>query len=95
MLYMIVERFRDGDPVPVYARVRAKARQANDVRYVASWGTTDLARCYQVMECDDRAALQWVDWFNNRRLLEPIGCVPPAEFEKAFYEKEVALVRAA
>jgi len=25
--------------------------------------------------------LEWVDWFNNRRLLEPIGYIPPAEFE--------------
>lgn len=31
------------------------------------------------------ATLNWVDWFNNRRLLEPIGYVPPAEFEEAFY----------
>ncbi len=32
--------------------------------------------------------LEWVDWFNHRRLLEPIGYVPPAEFEVAFYERE-------
>jgi transposase InsO family protein len=31
------------------------------------------------------ATLEWVDWFNHRRLLEPIGDVPPAEFEKAYY----------
>lgn len=34
------------------------------------------------------ATLEWVDWFNNRRILEPIGNVPPAEFETVFYEKE-------
>ena len=28
---------------------------------------------------------QWVDWFNHRRLLEPIGNVPPAEAEDAYY----------
>jgi putative transposase len=33
--------------------------------------------------------LEWVDWFNNRRLLEPIGHVPPAEFEAAYHRKEV------
>jgi len=33
------------------------------------------------------ATLTWVDWFNNRRLLEPIGNVPPAEFEAAYYEQ--------
>jgi len=31
------------------------------------------------------AVLNWVDWFNNRRLLEPIGYVPPAEYEEAWY----------
>ena len=31
------------------------------------------------------ATLEWVDWFNNRRLLEPIGYVPPAEAEANYY----------
>ena len=31
------------------------------------------------------ATLEWVDWFNNRRLLEPIGYVPPAEYEAHYY----------
>jgi putative transposase len=31
------------------------------------------------------ATLEWVDWFNNRRLLEPIGNIPPAETEANFY----------
>ena len=33
------------------------------------------------------AALEWVDWFNNRRLLESIGDIPPAEFEQAYYDQ--------
>ena len=33
------------------------------------------------------ATLAWVEWFNNRRLLEPIGDIPPAEFERAYYEQ--------
>jgi len=33
------------------------------------------------------ATLKWVDWFNNRRLLEPIGNVPPAEKESMYYEQ--------
>ena len=32
--------------------------------------------------------LEWTDWFNHRRLLEPIGNVPPAEFETSFYRRE-------
>jgi transposase InsO family protein len=34
------------------------------------------------------ATLEWVDWYNNRRLLEPIGNIPPVEFEAAYYEQE-------
>ena len=33
------------------------------------------------------ATLEWVDWFNNRRLLEPIGNVPPAEYEMMYYRQ--------
>jgi putative transposase len=33
------------------------------------------------------ATLDWVDWFNNRRLLEPIGNIPPAEFESMYYHQ--------
>ena len=31
------------------------------------------------------ATLEWVDWYNNRRLLEPIGNIPPAEAEARYY----------
>jgi transposase InsO family protein len=37
-------------------------------------------------EAVEFATLRWVDWFNNRRLLEPIGYVPPAEYEAQYYE---------
>lgn len=36
-------------------------------------------------EAVEFATLEWVDWFNNRRLLEPIGNIPPVEFEEAYY----------
>jgi putative transposase len=39
--------------------------------------------------------LKWVDWFNNRRLLEPIGDIPPTEFEALYYEKQEAPVMVA
>lgn len=32
--------------------------------------------------------LDWVDWFNNRRLLEPIGNIPPVEFEEIYYQSQ-------
>jgi len=36
------------------------------------------------------ATLEWVDWWNNRRLLEPIGYVPPAEYEAAYYQQHAS-----
>ncbi len=62
MLYMIIENFRNGDPAPVYARFRAHGRLAPEgLRYVSSWVTEDIRRCYQVMQCDDRALLDaWI-----------------------------------
>ncbi|PYQ70726.1 MAG: IS3 family transposase [Acidobacteria bacterium] len=38
------------------------------------------------VEAVEFATLEWVDWFNHRRLLEPIGYVPPAEYEARYYE---------
>jgi len=38
------------------------------------------------LEAVEFATLTWVDWFNTRRLLEPIGYVPPAEYEARYYE---------
>ena len=42
---------------------------------------------WRSLEAVELATLTWVDWFNHRRLLEPIGFVPPAEAEAAFYAK--------
>jgi putative transposase len=39
------------------------------------------------LEAVEFATLEWVDWFNHRRLLEPIGYVPPAEYEARYYEQ--------
>ena len=40
---------------------------------------------WRSLEAVEYATLEWVDWFNNRRLLEPIGNIPPAEAEVNFY----------
>ena len=46
MLYMIIEHFRGGDPLPVYRRFRDQGRLAPDgLWYVASWVTDDFRRC--------------------------------------------------
>lgn len=59
---MVVEHFK-GDPVPVYRRFRDHGRLAPEgLRYVSSWVTEGLQRCFQVMECDEPRLLQeWID----------------------------------
>ena len=49
---------------------------------------------WRSFEAVEFATLEWVDWFNNRRLLEPIGNLPPAEAEARFYAQfeELAMV---
>jgi len=42
---------------------------------------------WRTLQAVEYATLEWVDWFNNRRLLEPIGHVPPAEAEAAYYRE--------
>ena len=37
------------------------------------------------------ATLEWVDWFNTQRLLEPIGYGPPAEYEAAYYQERTPM----
>jgi hypothetical protein len=58
---MIVERFKNGDPVPVYQRFRERGRLAPEgLHYVSSWVDSTLATCYQVMETSDAALIdQW------------------------------------
>ena len=67
MLYMVVEHFRDGDPVPVYRRFRDRGRLAPDgLQYVSSWVDEKLATCFQLMETDDRDVLdQWMANWND------------------------------
>ncbi|MBP1807768.1 integrase core domain-containing protein, partial [Rubellimicrobium aerolatum] len=50
---------------------------------------------WRSFEAVEYTTLEWVDWFNNRRLLEPIGNIPPAEAEANFYAALVTPVMAA
>jgi hypothetical protein len=62
MLFMVIERFKDRDPVPVYRRVRDSGiKFPEGLTYVGSWIEPNFDRCFQLMECDDARLLQeWV-----------------------------------
>jgi hypothetical protein len=78
---MVLEYFRHPDATPVYERFRQRGRLAPDgLRYVSSWVTSDLTRCYQVMECDDRALLdQWIDAWRDIVDFEVFPVITSAE----------------
>ena len=62
ILYMVVEHFKNKDAVPVYQRFLDNGRMAPDgLEYVSSWVDQEFARCYQLMETEDRTLLdQWI-----------------------------------
>ncbi|HLK69246.1 MAG TPA: DUF3303 family protein [Bryobacteraceae bacterium] len=63
-LYMVVEHFRNNDAAPVYRRFRERGRMMPDgVRYVSSWVDDKMARCFQLMETEDRRLLD--EWMAN------------------------------
>jgi hypothetical protein len=81
MFYMIIESFKNGDPIPVYRRFRDHGRLApQGLQYVSSWVTSDMTRCYQLMECDDRRLLeQWMARWNDLVDFEVIPVITSAQ----------------
>jgi hypothetical protein len=66
MLFMVIERFKDNDMLPIYQRVQAEGRLLPaGLTYVDSWVEPNFGRCFQLMECDDLRLLQ--EWILNWR----------------------------
>ena len=85
MRYMIVERYKHGDPGPVYRRCRAQGRLAPDgLVYVDSWVDAALNRCFQVMETADPALLdEWMARWSDIVDFEVIPVVTSSEASAA------------
>ena len=62
MLFMVIERFRDNDMIPIYEQVRDGGRKLPEgLKYIDSWVEPNFSRCFQLMECEDVRLLQeWV-----------------------------------
>lgn len=62
MLFMVIERFKDNDMLPIYKRVRDEGRMFPDgLEYIDSWVEPNFSRCFQLMKCDDARLLQaWI-----------------------------------
>jgi hypothetical protein len=79
MLFMVIERFRDNDMVPVYRRVRDAGRSLPEgLEYVDSWVEPNFGRCFQLMRCSDARLLQqWVlEWRGLGVTFEIVPVVP-------------------
>jgi len=81
MLYVVIEDFRHGDPIPVYRRFRDRGRlMPAGIEYRGSWVTQDLRRCFQIMECEDRRLLdQWMANWDDIIDFEVVPVVTSAE----------------
>jgi Domain of unknown function (DUF3303) len=64
LLYMIIEHFKNQDPVPVYRRFQDRGRLSPEgLRYISSWVDEKLERCFQLMETENRKHLD--EWVGN------------------------------
>jgi len=80
MLFMVIERFKNQDPIPVYRRVRDPGITFPEgLTYVGSWIEPNFDRCFQLMECDDPALfLPWVARWRDLVDFEIVPVVPSA-----------------
>jgi hypothetical protein len=78
MLFMVIERFRDNDMVPIYKRVRDGGRMLPEgLKYIDSWVEPSFSRCFQLMECDDlRLFQEWMlQWRGSGATIEIVPVV--------------------
>ena len=86
MLFMIVERFKDRDPAPIYKRLRESGRSMPDgLRYIDSWIEPNFDRCFQLMECADaRLLMQWMLQWRDLIDFEIVPVSPSKEVRELF-----------
>ena len=78
--FMVIERFKNGDAVPVYRRLREKGRMApTGVEYVASCVTDDLKVCYQLMKGERAKVDQWIALWSDVIDFEVLPALTSAE----------------
>lgn len=89
MLYMVIERFKNQDAVPVYRRFHEKGRMTPDgLEYLSSWVDTKLERCYQIMETSDPTLMdEWIENWSDIVEFEVISVTSSADAAQAMQEK--------
>jgi len=85
MMFMVVETFRNQDAKSIYRRLHEKGRMMPDgLKFVSSWVTADLGRCFQLMEADDITLLQrWIIGWSDLMAFEIVPVVPGKDMAEA------------
>ena len=82
MLFIVIERFKNHDAVPVYRRFREEGRMMPEgLKYLDSWTEDNFARCFQLMECDDPRLIE--EWASRWDDLVDFEIVPVVSSEEA------------
>lgn len=81
MLFMVIERFREGRAPDIYRRFRDQGRLAPEgLRYVSSWVDFDFRRCFQLMETEDESLFrQWTSHWEDLADFEVVPVRTSAE----------------
>jgi Domain of unknown function (DUF3303) len=81
LLYLVIEHFKNQDPLPVYRRFKDFGRLAPDgVRYVSSWVDEKFERCFQLMETESRELLdEWIGNWNDLVEFEVYAVISSSE----------------
>jgi len=75
MLFMVVERFRNGDAGAVYRRFRERGRMLPDgLHYLESWTAESFESCFQLMECEDAGLFD--EWMSRWQDLVEFEIIP-------------------
>jgi hypothetical protein len=85
MLFMVIERFRDNDMIPIYQRLRDAGRSLPEgLEYVDSWVEPNFSRCFQLMRCNDlRKFQEWcLQWRGSGATFEIVPVVSSKETQE-------------
>ncbi len=84
MLFMVIERFNNRDPLPIYQRLReGNASLPNGITYISSWIEPNFDRCFQVVECNDLRLIQeWVLLWRDLISFDVVPVVSSAELRE-------------
>ena len=84
MLFMVVEKFRNQDGKAVYRKLRSGRGLPDGLKFVASYVSADLGRCFQLMETDDVTLFQrWISGWSDLMEFEVVPVTPGAETAEA------------